>query len=320
MMSKRNTALLFLLLLQVVIIGFVYRPGRNAVPPEKNFFQGIEPAQVVKITVRGKEGRTVTLNKENNDWRIAGTEGLPADNEKIATVVDRLTKLSSNRLIAQTSESHNRFLVGGGQYNLKVTLGLADGREKSLYLGTAPTYKSTHVRAEDDDRVYLATDLAAWQMPAEQNAWWRREYVDIPPDQLTAITLKNGHGTLELVKDDKNEWQIEGLKKGQKADAEAVKDFVETVSRIALTEYLGRQEKKEFGLARPLAVLTLGTQEETVTLAVGSQDQETNTNVVKSSNSPFYVRAGSLLLAPVLERQKADLLAGRSRATEQETK
>lgn len=310
MMSKRNIALFFLLLLQLVLIGYLYLPQPEN-GPVKRFFAGVTPEMVVRLAVVNAEQKSVAIRREGSGWLVEGAEEYPADREKLDNLLARLTSLQSDRLVAQTKEAHNRFQVGK-DFNQRVTLTLKDGKERSLYLGSSPNYKTTHVRAADDDGVYLVAELAAWQVSPDVKFWWQREYVEVSPEGLLGISLANSRGQLHLSRGDDGVWQLAGLEAGQQLDNSAVQEFVNSVSRITLSDYLGRVEKQEYGLAQPQATLTLKSESGVITLAVGRKDEQAGMGgayVMKSSASPFYVQGGSAQLAPLVERQKGDFVA-----------
>lgn len=311
MLTKRNLVLLGLLCLQVVLIGVFYMP-RSQGGPAKLFFEGITPEAVTRLTVATPDGRSVAVARQGKGWIVDTPAHYPADRDKIDTLLTRLTGLHSDRLVAQTKEAHNRFQVGT-QFGQKVTLHFAAGKERVLYLGSSPNYTATHVRAEGDDRVYLVNELAGWQMPADEKFWWQREYVVVQPEELREVSLVNRAGTIRLVKSGET-WQLGDAGTGQALDAAKVQEWVAAVSRIALTDYLGQEAKKEYGLEKPFATVTLTTKAGAVTLVVGAKsetaEQLGGSYVMKSSASPFYVRGGGGVLAPLTERKSADLLTG----------
>lgn len=314
MLTKRNLILLGLLCLQVVLIGVVYMP-RSQGSAAKIFFEGLKPEAVAKLSVATPDGRSVTITRQGKGWTVDTPAHYPADRDKVENLLTRLADLRSDRLVAQTREAHSRFQVGATRFGQKVTLTLAAGGERILYLGSSPNYTITHVRAEGDDRVYLVNELAGWQLPAEEQFWWQREYVAVAPEELQEITLVNRAGTIRLVKSGK-EWQLAEAGAGQVLDAARVQEFVTAASRVALTDYLGQEAKKEYGLDTPTATLTLTLTSKAgaVTLTIGAKsetaEQLGGSYVMKSSASPFYVRGGGGILAPMVERKVADLLAG----------
>lgn len=308
MMSKRNLVLLLLLLLQVVIIAVINRPGRDLGPAQVAFLDGVNVEQISGLSIIGPDKQTTTLNKSEQGWLIGSADGLPVDPQKIEKALTKLTSLASNHLVTRTPASHNRFQVGESRFNQQVTLTLADGSKKGLYLGTAPSYKSVHLRAAGDDRVYLVNDFSTWQLPLEASGWWQSRYVDLDEETLTEVRLVNSHGELVLRKVLDKGWQLDQMPVGKKRDASRVQELINKMDQINLSEYLGREEKEEYGLGDPLATVTLVGKDEKVVLAVGTQDSENKTYVLKSSASPFYVRASSFTLNPLLDATVESLL------------
>lgn len=309
MMNKRNSLLLALLCLQLGLLAILSLNDRDGEQTRQHFFAGIEPSLVTGLTILGDEGRKADLRKTEEGW-IVSTEGkVPADRRKIDKALKALTALAPDRLVTRTRESHNRFLVGEKKYNLLLTLTLADGREKSLYLGSAPSHKSTHVRAEGDERVYLAREFSAWDFPLEASAWWLSDYVDLPDESLAEVRIENSAGSLHLKKGEQGVWLPAGQAETAVDQARA-QALVDAARRITLNEYLGREEKSEYGLMTPAARLTLAGKGKETTLLIGAPDPVSNTAVLKSSDSPFYVRASSGALADLLAASPEGLLRG----------
>ena len=305
-MNKRtNIFLFFLLLLQIALIGYMYRPGRQAPPPQEvAFFKGVTPEQVVKVEISGQDNKSVTLKRDGKDWVIASKDNYPVNETKLTAFLKKITSLRSRQLVTRTKASHERFKLGKNP-NRKIVMTLADGTEKALLLGTEPNFKAVHVRLDDDDDIYLVRGLSSWEAPFTPLSWWRSEYVDLASADLVSVKLVNGIGEFSLLKNDKGKWHLVG------SDAvlsdSAVRDFLESASRIMIAGYLGRAEKKEYGMDKPTADLTLKTGGKEIEVKVGAKQKESGDYVVKSSASPFYVHVGKYALDKLFT-EKAELL------------
>lgn len=304
-MSKRNSALLILLLLQLLVIGYVYRPGKNAAPPENIFFPGITADQVSRLEMTDDKKNTLALAKSDSGWLISSRGDIPADPEKVNAALKKLVGLKSDRLVTRTTSSHQRFKVGT-EYRQKVSLALPENRVASLLLGTEPSHKSIHVRAENDPSVYLVTGLSSWELSTDPASWWQTLYVDIAREKIEALTITNANGTISLTQNNEGKWAVTG-QPDYGLDHDAVQALVDKVRRLSISEYLGKEAQGTYGLAKPAATLLLKTAAETVEVAVGLTEAETATQVIKSSNSPFYVRTGQYSIEPLLTSKLVDL-------------
>jgi hypothetical protein len=78
---------------------------------------------------------------------------------------------------------------------------------------------------------------------------------------------------------------------------------------VRLTDVLGTEEQADFGLAEPLAIVTLETEDGTYSLQVGARDDVTNSYVFNASNSPYYVRVAGWAGDAFVDKTRADFLA-----------
>ncbi len=306
-MSKRNIALLILLAVQIGLISIFYRPGQDAQPAAMQFFPDLAAEQIVELTILGPDKSGITLNKQETGWIVSSQDNIPVDPEKIKTALEKLTALSSQRLVTKTKASHNRFKVGK-QYSQVVAVKTADGKQESLYMGTSPAYKSTHVRLNKDDRVFLVKDFSSWEVPLEVSSWWDARYVQENSDALSTIIIKNSKGTLTLKKGEENTWQVADAGAEQKIDSAKFDNLIDRATSMRLSEYLAQEEKPEYGLAAPLATITLTGSKGEVVVRVGAKNEEDNSYVLKSSASPFFVRASGFGLSDLLDAGVGRLL------------
>jgi len=309
MTRKKNIALFLLLLCQLLVIGYVYRPGRERGPATVTFFKNISPEQVVRLTIADDEANSIVLARDGQNWVIASQDDLPADTAKTEALVKKLVGLQSSRVVTQTKESHARLKVGDN-FVRKITLEMQDGKTRNLILGTAPSYQTVHVRLGNDNTVYLVRNLSSWEVTAEPSSWWKSAYVDVAQDQLVKLSLANRNGQFTLTKDgETGKWQLAD-EVGGVVDQDKAQDFIDQVSRITVSEYLGKGEHPEYGLEKPAAQLTIATKDQTIRLRVGAaQNKKADFLVLKSSASPFYAKAGKYVVAPLLESKPEDLLA-----------
>lgn len=313
-MSRLNKILSLLLVIQLMLIAYVYRPNRTSAPPSVNFFKGIDAAQVVGLTISDGQ-KSLTMSKDRT-WHLETNPPYPADTKKIEALTNKLTTLTSSRLVAHTSASHGRLRVTEDDYSRKITLSLADGTGKQLLLGTSPNYKTIHVRAADDVNVYLVKDLADWEASATPDDWWDNNYIDVDPNKLTKLTLKNSHGALELTRDKEHNWQAPGIPPGKELAYEALHAFLNKACLIQLSSYLNEKPNDaKLGLNKPMAELLLTTDDGVISLKIAPGDKEKEEFTAKTDTSPFYVAVHDYEIRGLLDTSLSTLLVEKNAAS-----
>ncbi len=284
-----NQALALLLLIQILLIAFLYWPRPQTAAPGITFLEEISAEAIQRLEISDDQQNTISLSRKQANWVITSHDDIPAESAKIETLLTKLTALESSRLVTRTESSHLRLKVGPA-FIRKISLSLASGASRTLYLGTSPSYKTVHVRQEGDNNVYLARDLSSWEAPADLPYWWRTAYLDVDPQTLTTVTLKNSVTDIQLEKKGE-EWFLAGMASDRQIDPDALNEFLVSVSRLTVSEYLTKTESNE--PFEPAITLLLGTATDTVTVTIGPEDEETKTRILTSSTSPFQARTPS---------------------------
>ena len=321
-MDKRNKILAILLAVQIVIIVFVYAGGTDYSQPQIELLPGIGNEQVSKLVIKDDEKQTATLVKGEEGWYLAKAESpakddkkeriikstdvfrYPVNQEKAGTLADKLAGLKSSRLVTRTESSHDRLQVGDTSASRKIEISTADGASEEIILGAAPNYKTIHVRQGGDDNVYLVKDLALWEAPADAVSWWPNNYVEFPADAIKKIELGNNNGSFSLEKDDEGKWRLAGNDADLKD--EALKEFFDRVKEISLVDFVTDDSQKKLG--KPVAVLTVYTQETKNIVTIWPKDEESVDHIVKSSASALYARVGAYEVEHLLQKRKTDFL------------
>lgn len=311
-MNKLNRILASVLVLQliVVVIALWPRPAPSAAEGTP-LFSGIEVGRVVGLTIASGDGQSIQLAKRNGEWVLPAADDYPCLDEKVPALLTKIAGLKGSRLVAQTSSSHKRLRVASNEFERRIEFELDDGTRHRLYLGTSPSFRAIHVRADDQNQVYLVSDLTLQDAGAEASDWISREYFSIPADQIVALTLENSNGRFEFEKDD-DVWTMKGLAAGENLDQNRFKTLVSRAALITLIEPLGKTEKETYGLQQPGAVITLRTHQDetgdrTHVLTVGAKDAQNN-YIVKSSESPYYVRVSEFTVKDFVEKTREGFL------------
>ncbi len=320
-MNRRNQILAAILALQLVAVAIVIwpRPATSDGDGEA-LLPGLETDRIVALTVTGGEDESIQLAKSSGEWVLPEADDYPALADKVTPLLTKIVGLKTDRLVTETSSSHKRLKVADDEFERRIEIELADGTRHRLYVGTSPTIGVAHVRAAGADEVYLTSDLSAQDAGFEASAYVDRVYFSVPREEVTSITLENANGRFELQRTvsesegvTADQWSLAGLGPDETLSQANVKVLFNRAVSVAMLRPLGTEDKTEYGLQNPTAVLTVktrgdGERDRIYTLYVGAKEESGNTYVVTSSGSPYYVRVSEFTVKEFVEKTRDDLL------------
>jgi Domain of unknown function (DUF4340) len=272
---------------------------------------GVKADEITSLAVRDSQGNSIKLAKSGAQWVMPDAGDYPADAAKIQPVLASLVGMKASRLVAQTPGAHRRLQVADDTFSRRIDLETPAGM-KTVYLGTSGGAGSSHVRLGGQDPVYLVSGLADSGLSADAASWTNPGYFVVPQGEVLAMSLSNANGRWSFSKGADGQWALQGLAPGETLNTQSVQDLLNTASYVRLARPLGKTEDPAYGLAQPSAVVTLVTKaesgEKTYTLAIGAQDPTDKTYVVKSSESPYFVRVGEFGLKDLVEKTSEGFL------------
>jgi hypothetical protein len=299
-MNRRNQILSALLLVQVVIGVVIFWP-KPATAGEAPVFPDQAPEDVVALTIEDGEGDQTTLRRTEDGWVLPEAGDYPAQGDRVTPVLEDLLSLSTGRLITRNPVSHRQLQVAEDEFVRRIELTWADEATETFYLGSSPSYGATHFRLAGEDETYLTDEVSVWDIKATSSTWVDTTYLSVPQEELTQVTLENAHGTMTFVKNEEGRWAITKVGPGEEPNVSQASALVNKASRVTLARPLGREEEPDYGFDDPNAVVTLETEEETITLLVGAQIPDVG-YVVKASTSPYYVSVAEMAVNALIDK------------------
>jgi hypothetical protein len=307
-MTRLNQVLIGVLIAQLIVAAVVLLPRTLSSQAEAGaLLPDLDADQVVSLTITSGEGEALTLAKEDGAWVLASAGAYPTVEGSVDALLEKVGAVQTNRLVTETPGSHKRLQVAGDEFQRLVEVETGDGSTYRFYIGSSPSFGATHVRLEGENEVYLTSALSAQDAGTRATDWVETTYVDLPRDELTALTLQNEQGTFEFLKEGET-WTMAGLAAGEILNDNAVQTLLSRATNITLQRPLGIEEEASYGLGDPSAVVTLEAAGETHTLRVGTQDMEDRSYVLAWSGSPFYVRVSEFSVRDFVEKTRGDLL------------
>jgi hypothetical protein len=128
-----------------------------------------------------------------------------------------------------------------------------------------------------------------------------------------ALTLENANGRFEFEKDEAGAWTMTDLAADETLSENNVNSLASRVSSLRMLRPLGKTEQDDYGLKEPNAVVTVETRDDegntkTYTIRVGAKDDEDNSYVVISSESPYHVRVSEYTVRDFVEKARDGFL------------
>ncbi len=309
-MNKLQRILIGVLAAQLVLAVIVFWP-RPAASGAGGALLGIKTEDVTGLTISDDQGKTVVLAKAGDGWTAASAANYPADATKITPALDKLVAVTAGQPVAQTAASHAQLQVADNKFVRKIELQTAAGAQ-TLYLGSASGSRAVHARLSGQDAVHLARNVATWELTADVLSWINPVYFTVLSADVTGFTVKNAAGEVAFTKDAAGAWTLQGLAADETVNAGAITALLSQATNVRLTAPLGTAADPAYGLAQPAATVTLtaktGDQTKTYTLAVGAKNAADSSYVVKSSESPYYVRVAGFGVKDLVEKARDGFL------------
>jgi hypothetical protein len=311
-MTRLHQILIGLLAVQLILVGLVFflpKPGQAAATP---LLGATKAEEITSLAIRDDKGTSIKLAKGAAGWTLPDAGDFAADSAKITPVTVKLAALKAGRSVAQNEANFKRLQVADEAFQRKIEIGTAGGTSYTLYLGSSAGGRATHARLSGQGDVYIASDLAPFDVNADAASWINAAYLDVPQADVTNLTLKNAQGQFVFEKNAQGQWTMPGLAPGEQFSTNNFTTVLTYASSLRMTRPLGKADQPSYGMAQPTAVVTLktkkDTQEKTITLTIGAKDAGDSSYIVKSSESPYYVKVNDYSVNELVTRGKVNFL------------
>lgn len=104
---------------------------------------------------------------------MSGDDELPADSEKVRTLLTGLSQQTPAWPVATTAAARQRFQVADYHYQRRIILIGGDKLLGTVYLGTSPGFRKVHARADRERSVYSIV-FNSFDAPASAEPWLDR--------------------------------------------------------------------------------------------------------------------------------------------------
>ena len=180
-----NRILSAILALQLVLLAALYWPRSSGPVSAGALLAEMAGDALRRISIEGGDAQSVTLSRDADSapWQLAS--GLPADESKVAALLDALTERDSGFAIADSAGAAARFQLADDAFERRIRLANTD-TERAVYLGSSPSFRKIHARREGESAVYVL-ELNSYDAPTTENDWLDRSLLALR--NIDALTL-----------------------------------------------------------------------------------------------------------------------------------
>lgn len=307
-MKRHQQILAGILIVQIILGVITFWPRSGSAGAAQPIFPDLDVADIVTLTITDDQGARIVLRRSGENWGLAEAGDYPAKAATITPILEKFTQLDTATLVARTAASHKALQVADDNFLRRIDIGMKDGTTHTLYLGSAPRYTATHFRVAGQPETYLTAALSTWEMNTGATSWVDTSYRSLDSAKVTEVMLQNANGTFRLVKSGE-QWTLADLAGDESIAPGKTADIVNKAARITLQRPLGLTEEASYGLATPVALVTLTMDDGSVyTLRVGAKFDGSN-YAVKASESPYYVAVSEYNVKTLIENNRAAFMA-----------
>ena len=162
-MNRTQLMLGGLLLVQLVLILIFHSPFSDATTTQpRPLIPELAALTPRQLEIQGPDDPRLMLVKRGEEWQVDDLGGFPADSQKVETMIEELEMLEVRRPVVSSGRYHSAFKVDGDENEARIRLweDASGDPVVDLIVGSAPNFRSSHVRRADEDNVYEVRGLS----------------------------------------------------------------------------------------------------------------------------------------------------------------
>jgi len=161
---------------------------------EGRVFGSVEEEAVVALQITNNHG-VFSFHRDDEGWRLTDPLDCDADPTAVNAALRALVQLKRDRILGPDE-------VEPGAYGLDhpeatVVLTLSDGQKHTLTIGNSTALDSNRAVSTDSENVILTGGTFFDSVNKTLDDWRSREVVDVTLNQMAAISVRTGTGTIE---------------------------------------------------------------------------------------------------------------------------
>ncbi len=121
-MSKLQKILSAVVVLQILLIAVIFYAQRPAQADTSLLLEGYDAEKITQVSITDAEGKQVVFEKQNGGWVLPENGNYPLMGSSLDEILETISTINTNRLVATTSTSFNRLQVEAGNFQRKLVL------------------------------------------------------------------------------------------------------------------------------------------------------------------------------------------------------
>ena len=264
-----------LALLVLVYLGITFFGKEERSKSFREELVEIDTAAVSKIEVYGED--TLSLFKEDNNWKVTLSQGATADavKNKVKNLLSTLESIEPSRIATRNLDNWKDYGVDSTGTRVMVyegddkTLDLVVGRF-GMQQGSAPQPQYgmrgsqqfyTYVRLSEEDEVYAADDFMGMSLSTDVNSYRNNRILEVVTDSVSAVQFNYpADSSFMIEKSIDNDWIINN----QQADSSSVASYMSDISRVNGSDFADDVTLNQLGAPQMTMTLKVKGEEDVV--------------------------------------------------------
>ena len=251
----------------------------------------LDQTMISTLEITRPDDERVLLAKVGDEWQLLEPVEARADQNNVASALNRLAELKLSRIVATKPEHYARLQVDD-ESAVRVVVKAGEEVLSELMVGKYGN-GMTMVRIDERSEVFGASGSLRYAFDRELKAWRDRNVVSLEPADVQTLRFESPNGTF-LFERAGNDWTaVEGVKSAGDFDSKQVSGSLSTAARLIASDFAAEDvSEARAGLTEPSATvtMTLAEDSEPIVLEIGSNtDQGDELYLRRSGNPTIYV-------------------------------
>lgn len=247
----------------------------------------LDKAAVASIVVSEGEDTSLTLKKgDAQGWVLPDHYNFPASPARVEALINSVMDAKRPFPVGNTIIAAKQFEVTKDSYQKKMEFFTSEEEPAAtIYLGTSPGFKKTHLRVEGEEFTY-AFPVSSHEVSTATTYWYDKDFLHLEEDQITKLSFPE----LTLAREEEKGLVVPDAAEGMQTNEAERNKLVADVAALNFIEVLGTDETTP-GIADEPALqytITINEAEPTTYAFYSPTGEEDSYYVLKTSTHPYY--------------------------------